>query len=320
MNKEVDLLKVALQLGGIRLALPSILGEVWDRLPEKDGGFPSVKSDFVGLGLQLFDKELLPAIGDYTNGDLDVDNLPVPEPDPDPVDPDPQGSNTIRIMNTGAEMRWNGYPYDKFVFPKPGPEYTDEPFDLVFEDGEKLFVPDPHKMWMTPQNKKYQPGAEWSGNNPDMPTMEVYAKKDTHPKWVEARFRHVVDDTPYVPPVTPPGPVDDGWTTVDWGGNPNETSEGRSRLHWTRIHGGSESRWWRKFPLPQWLDDKSYAVDFIFSSGKRFHVTDSMKMAMEDDNGPKYRHQDGNQEPNKNHPKISEEYGRNETWVKFRAR
>lgn len=99
-------------------------------------------------------------------------------------------SNEIKIMNTGQRMSWNSYYYDKFVFPKLGPEYTSQPFDLVFSDGNKLHVPNPESKTMTPDNMKYQPGGKYSGNNPDIPTMEVYARKDTHPKWVKAVFRH----------------------------------------------------------------------------------------------------------------------------------
>lgn len=319
MNKEVDLLKIALQLSVARLGARAALEEVWDDLPEKEGGFATVKSDFVGLGLKLIDEEILPAIADYTSGEIDVDNLPKPEPEPDEdEDDEPEpSSHIVRINNTGAKMSWNSYPYDMFVFPKIGPDYTDEPFDLVFADGKKLHVPNPERMIMTPQNMKYQPGGPYSNNNPDIPTMQVYAWRDTHPEWVEARFRHPVDTTVPDTPPTPPTPPDDEWEKIIWGGNPNETSESRSRLHWTKIHGTTD-KWWRKFPLPVWLDDKSYAVDFIFSSGKTFHVPDSRKMAMEP-NGPKYRHQDSN-EPNKQHPKIAEEYGRNETWVKFKVR
>ena len=102
------------------------------------------------------------------------------------------GSNEIVIRNTGAKMSWNGYPYDKFVFPKCGPEYTNQPFYIEYSDGNMLNVSNPEHMAMTPDNMKYQPGCKWSGNNPDIPTMEVYARKDTHPAWVKAVFKHSV--------------------------------------------------------------------------------------------------------------------------------
>lgn len=102
------------------------------------------------------------------------------------------GSNEIVIRNTGAKMSWNRYPYDKFVFPKCGPEYTNQPFHIEYSDGSRLSVSSPEHMAMTPDNMKYQPGCKWSGNNPDIPTMEVYARKDTHPAWVKAVFKHSV--------------------------------------------------------------------------------------------------------------------------------
>lgn len=102
------------------------------------------------------------------------------------------GSYEIVIRNTGAKMSWNSYPYDKFVFPKCGPEYTNQPFYIEYSDGNMLSVSSPEHMAMTPDNMKYQPGCKWSGNNPDIPTMEVYARKDTHPAWVKAVFKHSV--------------------------------------------------------------------------------------------------------------------------------
>lgn len=101
-------------------------------------------------------------------------------------------NNVVRIMNTGQKMSWDSYHYDKFVFPKLGPEYTNKSFDLVYADGNRLHVPNPENMVMTPDNMKYQPGGRYSGNNPDIPTMEVYARRDTHPAWVEAVFQHPV--------------------------------------------------------------------------------------------------------------------------------
>ena len=99
-------------------------------------------------------------------------------------------NNEVKIMNTGQKMSWDSYYYDKFVFPKLGPEYTSQSFDLIYADGNTLHVPNPEKMTMTPDNMKYQPGGRYSGNNPDIPTMEVYARKDTHPAWVKAVFKH----------------------------------------------------------------------------------------------------------------------------------
>ncbi len=108
------------------------------------------------------------------------------------------------------------------------------------------------------------------------------------------------------------------WTTVQWGGNPNETSESRDRTWWTKIHGNSWPYWHRKFPLPGWVDDRSYSLEFVFSDGEIFIVPDSRKMAM-NSNGPKYRPEEhGETDPRKQHPKIGAALGAEPTWVKFR--
>jgi hypothetical protein len=111
---------------------------------------------------------------------------------------------------------------------------------------------------------------------------------------------------------------DSEWTTVHWGGNPNETSESRDRTWWTKIHGASWPHWHRKFPLPGWVDDRSYRLEFVFSDGEIFTVDDSRKMAM-NPNGPKYRPEEhGENDPKKQHPKIGAALGATPTWVKFR--
>ena len=108
------------------------------------------------------------------------------------------------------------------------------------------------------------------------------------------------------------------WTTVYWGGDPNETSEDRDRTWWTKIHGGSWPHWHRKFPLPGWIDDQSYRIEFVFSDGEVFTVYDSRKMAM-NPNGPKYRPEEHDEsDPRKQHPKIGAALGAKPTWVKFR--
>ena len=108
------------------------------------------------------------------------------------------------------------------------------------------------------------------------------------------------------------------WTTVHWGGDPNETSEDRDRTWWTKIHGGSWPHWHRKFPLPGWVDDQSYRLEFVFSDGEVFMVYDSRKMAM-NPNGPKYRPEEHDEtDSRKQHPKIGAAVGATPTWVKFR--
>ncbi|MEJ2136827.1 MAG: hypothetical protein P8X86_16480 [Desulfofustis sp.] len=111
---------------------------------------------------------------------------------------------------------------------------------------------------------------------------------------------------------------DSEWTMIQWGGDPNETSENRDRTWWTKIHGGSWPHWHRKFPLPGWVDDRSYRLEFVFSDGEIFTVYDSRKMAM-NPNGPKYRPEEHDEtDPRKQHPKIGAALGAKPTWVKFR--
>ena len=72
---------------------------------------------------------------------------------------------------------------DKFVFSKLGPQYA-KSFLIVWSDGRELYVPDSTRMNMDVNQsdfRKYQPGGQYSGNNPDIPTMEVYAARGTHP-------------------------------------------------------------------------------------------------------------------------------------------
>jgi hypothetical protein len=108
------------------------------------------------------------------------------------------------------------------------------------------------------------------------------------------------------------------WTVVQWGGNPNETSESRDRTWWTKVHGEACDHWHRKFPLPQWVDDKPRRLEFVFSDGATFNVSNSTRMEM-DSIGPKYKPEDpGEHDPNKQHPKIGAARGATPTWVKFR--
>lgn len=109
------------------------------------------------------------------------------------------------------------------------------------------------------------------------------------------------------------------WTTVYWGGNPNETSDNRDVTWWTKIHGPSWPHWHRKFPLPKWVDDGSYRLEFVFSDGETFTVYDSRKMTMYSNNGPKYvPEHHGELDPRKQHPKIGAAVGAKPTWVKLR--
>jgi len=190
MSKKIDKLDASKRLLIARLGLSIAVERVYDELKEDQDGPEVSLSAMIALAEDLFDNNLMPGLKALVNGDLpDVteDDLePEPEPEPEP------GQNVITIMNTGAKMSWNSYYYDKFVFPKCGPEYTNQPFYILYENGDRLDVPDPEHMVMIPSNNKYQPGGRWSNNNPDIPTMEVYARKDQHPAWVKAIFRHNV--------------------------------------------------------------------------------------------------------------------------------
>lgn len=108
----------------------------------------------------------------------------------------------------------------------------------------------------------------------------------------------------------------DDWKLVIWGGTDGNYDD---RMWYTRIH-DPETRWWRKFPLDRAMDDTCAAYEFVFSSGRTFKVPNSCTMAMDPD-GPKYlpEHQ-GEPDPRKQHPKISEEYGKREKWVKYRRK
>ncbi|WLE96559.1 MAG: hypothetical protein QTN59_17995 [Candidatus Electrothrix communis] len=95
-------------------------------------------------------------------------------------------SNELTLQDSGAVMSCDKVLQHKIVFPKLGPQYGSSLL-LVWSDGNELYVPDSRHMAMeASQNdyRKYQPGGAYSGNNPDIPTMEVYAKRGTHPSSV----------------------------------------------------------------------------------------------------------------------------------------
>ncbi len=92
-------------------------------------------------------------------------------------------SNSLTIKNTGDKMSCDSIWQDKFVFSKLGPQYA-KSFLIVWSDGRELYVPDSAHMIMEVNQsdfRKYQPGGQYSGNNPDIPSMEVYAARGTHP-------------------------------------------------------------------------------------------------------------------------------------------
>ncbi len=92
-------------------------------------------------------------------------------------------ANKLTIAYTGARMSCDKVLQDKIVFPKLGPQYA-ATFLLVWSDGNELLVPNSEHMAMKGEQndyRKYQPGGRYSHYNPDIPTMEVYARRGTHP-------------------------------------------------------------------------------------------------------------------------------------------
>lgn len=98
-------------------------------------------------------------------------------------------ANKITVNNNGAKISIDKILRDKFVFPKLGPQYGPKLL-VVWSDGRELSVPDSKKMTMYGggDERKYQPGGSYSGNNPDIPTMEVYAAIGTHPESVTVYY------------------------------------------------------------------------------------------------------------------------------------
>ena len=98
-------------------------------------------------------------------------------------------SNSVTVNNNGAWVSIDKILRDKFVFPKLGPQYGPKLL-VVWSDGRELYVPDSTQMVMYGGNdeRKYQPGGKYSGNNPDIPTMEVYAAIGTHPDSVTVYY------------------------------------------------------------------------------------------------------------------------------------
>jgi hypothetical protein len=92
----------------------------------------------------------------------------------------------MTIQNTGDKMSCDSIWQDRFVFPGYGPDYGPRML-IVWSDGNTLDVPDTSRMVMDVNEndfRKFQPGGPYSGNNPDIPTMEVYAARGTHPESV----------------------------------------------------------------------------------------------------------------------------------------
>lgn len=98
--------------------------------------------------------------------------------------------NSVTVSNSGDTATFGGIQQDKFVFSKLGPEYG-ESFTLVWSDGNELVVPDSSRMTIIGSGndlRKYQPGGRYSQNNSEIPSMEVYAKRGTHPDSVTLHY------------------------------------------------------------------------------------------------------------------------------------
>ncbi len=113
-----------------------------------------------------------------------------PDAEPESESPDMRGyANQMTVNNSGAKISIDKIWRDKFVFPKLGPQYGPKML-IVWSDGRELYVPDSKQMTMYGggDERKYQPGGPYSGNNPDIPSMEVYAAIGTHPKSVTVYY------------------------------------------------------------------------------------------------------------------------------------
>ena len=96
----------------------------------------------------------------------------------------------LTIADSGLIMQCDSINQHKIVFPKLGPEYG-RAMLLIWSDNNELHVSNSAKMAMNGDindYRKYQPGGGYSGYNPDIPTMEVYAKRGTHPSKVSMYY------------------------------------------------------------------------------------------------------------------------------------
>ena len=224
------------------------------------------------------------------------------------VDTDPI-SSVVAIANCDSEMTYYGVPQKVCTFKQYDNclDVEAESFTLIFidsyENTRELEVSDRCSIAMGSKEEGY---IKWRPEHDKEPFKPVgYAPRGFNA--VEAKIVEKKDDAP-----------DSSWHRVVWSelGCKDPDSD-HDRLCWTKITGTTE-KWWRKFPLPKWVDDNCEAFDFRFSSGRTFSVPNSCGMSM-DSNGPKYRPEEhGESNPKKQHPKISEEYGKKEDWVEFR--
>jgi hypothetical protein len=95
-------------------------------------------------------------------------------------------TKSLTVNDVGLIMQCDSINQHKIVFPKLGPEYCSSML-LIWSDKNELYVGNSAKMAMNgdiSDFRKYQPGGVYSGYNPDIPSMEVYAKRGTHPSSV----------------------------------------------------------------------------------------------------------------------------------------
>ncbi len=95
-------------------------------------------------------------------------------------------TKSLTVNDAGMIMMCDGIIQHKIVFPKLGPEYGRSML-LIWSDKNELYVGNSAQMTMNGNardSRKYQPGGGYSGNSRDIPTMEIYAKRGTHPSSV----------------------------------------------------------------------------------------------------------------------------------------
>ena len=109
------------------------------------------------------------------------DPLPTPTPTPDPNEiPEKEGYNShIALEYAGAIVMIDGIIQRRFIFQGLGPDYGSSVL-LVFNDGIDLHVPNTQHFHIGHNAVKFQPGGRYSSNNPDIPTMEVYAARGSN--------------------------------------------------------------------------------------------------------------------------------------------
>lgn len=165
-------------VGGAALAGCSVLPEKWVTPLAEFGTLPAHAT--TSGALEAIIEELSKGIDESQAAEAQA---AAAQPAAAPEVQDNRGyANQLTINNNGAKVSIDKILRDKFVFPKLGPQYGPKLL-IVWSDGRELYVPDSKRMTMygSGDERKYQPGGVYSGNNPDIPTMEVYAAMGTHP-------------------------------------------------------------------------------------------------------------------------------------------